>query len=188
MPPPRRVRPSQASPNSAPQWRSEARRHRWWLAGLLATGIATAVTWTLWPDPQQPPPRARQYLEFTACLLTGEKGLAEPTAIPVWAGMQDASLATRAKVQYLAITGPQTVDNGETFVATLAQTHCNLIFAAGDTPVASVNSAATKFPTTTFLVISATNTHANVSTVEGRTAEEIQASVNRLITAKFPKN
>ncbi|MGH3190248.1 MAG: hypothetical protein ACRDPY_35980 [Streptosporangiaceae bacterium] len=42
-----------------------------------------------------PAPSARQYLGFDACLLTGSRGLTGPQAAQAWAGMQDASLATR---------------------------------------------------------------------------------------------
>src|SRR5688572_8099415 len=72
--------------------------HRWWLtsgAGLL---VVILLTWALWPATKETP-RERRYLDYTACLLTGEKGIADPAAAPVWAGMQEASLATHAKVQ-----------------------------------------------------------------------------------------
>jgi basic membrane lipoprotein Med (substrate-binding protein (PBP1-ABC) superfamily) len=83
------------------------------------------------------------------------------------AGMQDASLATAVKVHDLAITGPQTVDNGQTFVATLAQTQCDLVLAVGDTSVASVNTVAANYPKTTFVTIGGNTTRPNVSTVAG---------------------
>jgi len=51
-------------------------------------------------------PRARQYLAFTACLLTGSRGLAGAKGAEAWAGMQAASLATRAKVEYLQALVP----------------------------------------------------------------------------------
>ena len=94
------------------RWRPTVRQ-RWWLAGGAAFVLVVALTWALWPASEpDPPPRAREYLDYTACLLTGDRGIADPQAAPVWAGLQDASLATRAKVQYLAVTGPQTAENG----------------------------------------------------------------------------
>jgi hypothetical protein len=107
-------------------------------------------------------------------------------AVPVWNGLQQASLATRAKIQYLAVTGPQTVDNATTFVATLAQTNCDLVFAAGDIPVTSVNQSAPTFPNTRFLIVHGTATHSNVSIVDGQTPQQITAAVNQIVTNAVP--
>jgi hypothetical protein len=178
--PPRRVTPPAKQRMT---WRSLA-EHRWWLGGGAAILVAV-LTWALWPT-STPPPRARQYLDFTACLLTGEQGINEPDATPVWNGLQQASLATKAKVQYLAVTGPQTVDNAATFVATLAQTNCDLVFAAGDIPVTSVNQSAPTFPNTRFLIVHGTATHSNVSIVDGQTPQQITAAVNQIVTNAVP--
>src|ERR1700761_9200785 len=83
---------------------------RWWWAGVAAVVVvAGLVPWLVWPS--TPAPRARVYKAFTACLLTDSRGIAGPQAAPVWAGMQKASLATHVKVEYLAVVGPDTVDN-----------------------------------------------------------------------------
>src|SRR2546430_3113893 len=82
---------------------------RWWVwVGVAVVVLAVGVGWALWPDSKDPPPRARQYLNYTACLLTDGKGLAGPGASAVWAGMQDVSLATHVKVQYLQVAGEET--------------------------------------------------------------------------------
>jgi hypothetical protein len=52
-------------------------------------------------------------------------------AAPVWAGMQDASLATHAKVQYLQVTGEATVGNALPYLATLVQRRYAVVFGAG---------------------------------------------------------
>jgi hypothetical protein len=137
-----------------------------------------------WPNAAPPPeiPRVRAYLQYTACLLTGERGLNDPSAAPVWAGLQDASLATHVKVQYLAIVGPQTVDNGLTFLNNLGQTGCNLVFAAGDTPIATVDKGAAAFPHTTFLPVGPAKPRANVTPLDGHTPEEIRAAVSAALT------
>src|SRR6266545_4918684 len=77
-------------------------RRRWLLLALAAAVTVALTVWALWPSarPAQQS-RARAYLAFTACLLTDEHGIAGERAVPVWAGMQDASLATRVKVQFL---------------------------------------------------------------------------------------
>jgi len=152
-------------------------RRAWWLGGGAITAAVAVLVWALWPAPAAEPPRARQYIEFTACLLTGERGIADPAAVPVWAGLQDASLATRAKIQYLAITGPQTVENATPFLASLAQAGCNLVFAVGDIPVAAVERGRTDFPAARFFPVGGGRAHTNVSPVSGRSADEIRAAV-----------
>jgi basic membrane lipoprotein Med (substrate-binding protein (PBP1-ABC) superfamily) len=112
--------------------------------------------WFWWPAPAPPPPRARPYLDFTACLLTDDQGIAGPSA-PVWAGLQDASLATRAKVQYLAVPGPQTESNALPFANSLAQRQCDLIFAAGVAPVAAARAVAPGYPAIHFYLVAASS-------------------------------
>jgi hypothetical protein len=159
-------------------------RTRWGLVVAAAAAVvAGLLTWWLWPAKQAPPPLARVYLEYTACLLTDDKGVTGPEAEPFWAGMQDASLATRIRVQYLSVAGPQTTENAATFLASLAQGGCNLIFAAGATPAAAVAERATTFPDIRFFVASPSGGAPNVSAVEGATGAEHRASVNRIITA-----
>lgn len=55
-------------------------RRSWWLvvAGLAAVLVA-ALGWWLWLSRNAPPePLARQYLDFTACLLTDDRGVTGP--------------------------------------------------------------------------------------------------------------
>lgn len=152
-------------------------RRRLATAGVLVLLVAGLV-WALWPAPQPPePPRARQYLAYTACLLTDDHGTQGPAAAPVWAGMQDASLATRAKVQFLVVTGPQTAENAAPFVASLAQSHCDLVFAAGRAPSAGVRRSAPTFPRVRFFLVGDPNPGGNISSVDGRTPELVRASV-----------
>lgn len=159
-------------------------RRWWWAAAAIAVVVAAVLTWSLWPSPQpQEPPRARQYLDFTACLLTGERGIAETVAAPVWAGMQDASFATHAKVQYLAITGPQTIDNGITFLNSLAQSGCDMIYAAGEIPVATVDKGAPQFPGKKFFPTGAGAPQRNVTPIQAPTPDGIRTVVAATLTA-----
>jgi hypothetical protein len=144
-----------------------------WLAGAAAALIvAIALTVALWPDERPEPSREREYLQFTACLLTPQDGVRDPAAVPVWAAMQDASLQTRAKVQYLEVTGEQTADNAVTFLNSLAQGGCDLVFAAGDLPVQAVALGAKTFPGKRFVTVGGSAPEPNVSRVDAVTPHD----------------
>ena len=162
------------------------RRHRFLVAGVVVVVFAVVLTVLLWPAPPTrtlPPTRARAYLAFDACLLTGAQGLADPATAPVWAGMQDASNATRAKVSYLSIAaGPDTLGNALPYLASLLQRHCDVILAVGSAEVAAVNQDAPGNPGTHFIEIGGSNSTANVSVVPSGSAADVRKSVAGLIT------
>ena len=142
------------------------RGRRGWYAGVAAVALVVlGVVLALWVT-REPEPRARQYLDFTACLLTDAQGVAGPEAAAAWASMQEASLETRAKVQYLAVAGEQTTANALTFLASLAQSNCSLVFAAGDLPRDAVVAGAGRFPGVKFVIVGSGPTAPNVSTVD----------------------
>ena len=125
-----------------------------WIAAAVVVAVVVVLAVLIWPgDKPAEPPRERQYLQFTACLLTPGKGVADPAAAPVWAAMQEASLSTRAKVQYLAVSGEQTVDNALTFLSSLAQGGCNVVFAAGSPAVEAARKGAATFPSQRFVTV-----------------------------------
>jgi hypothetical protein len=159
-------------------------RRRWLVVVVSLVTVVTvgSLVWVLWPADGPVEPRARQYLDFTACLLTDEKGVAGPEAAPVWAGLQDASLATRAKVQYLAVVGPQTVANAGTFLASLAQGRCDVILAAGEVPVATVVRDASQFAGVRFVVVGGGVSSSNVSVLIEDSGDAVRAAVGRLVT------
>jgi hypothetical protein len=165
------------------------RRPRWLAAGAAAVlVIGGLLAWAVWPESEEPP-RARQYLDFTACLLTPAAGTADPAAAPVWQGMQDASLATRAKVQYLAVTGPQTADNAATFLPSLAQGGCDLVFAAGAAPVGAVALIADRFPAVRFYAVGSARPTSgakdanNVTTITLESADGVRERVAGVVRA-----
>jgi basic membrane lipoprotein Med (substrate-binding protein (PBP1-ABC) superfamily) len=127
--------------------------------GLLLSIVVTLAVIQLLPtDPE--PPRERQYRDTTACLLTDAGGIAAARTAPVWAGMQDASLKTHAKVQYLAIPGEQTPNNAEIYLTSLAQGGCDVLLAAGELPAGAVAAIARAFPDLAFVAIPANATPA----------------------------
>ena len=153
----------------------------WWIGGAAAVLVVAGIlAWALWPESTEQP-RAREYRDFTACLLTDERGLSGPAVAPVWAGMQEGSLATRARVQYVQVIGPQTTANALPFLASLAQGRCDLVFAAGSPPVDAVREGAATFPKTRFYVVGTSGSKPNVSTVDGRSPAEVQAAVKRVL-------
>ena len=130
--------------------------YRWWLVGAGVLVVVVVLLVTLWPSSSArvlPPTRARQYTAFQACLLTGAQGLADPAVRPVWSGMQDASLATHAKVSYLAVAGPQTTGNAEPYANTLVERHCSLVIGVGKSQVDAIESIAKANPHTRFAVV-----------------------------------
>lgn len=138
-------------------WRGLSRRQRWLVSGAAAglVGVVAGVlAWVLTAG--GPVPRARQYLAFTACLLTGSRGLAAPEAARVWAGMESASLATRAKVEYLPVMSGSTEAAAEPYVASLVERHCAVVIATGAAQVQAVEAQAARFPSVRFAVVGST--------------------------------
>jgi len=113
----------------------------------LVVLAAVLITWLAWPDgSDKAPPRERAYKSTTACLLTDDKGVNADPAKAVWSGMQEASVKTLIKVQYLAVAGAQTPDNALSYYNTLAVQQCTVIIAAGPVPVAAMVNGYGKFP------------------------------------------
>jgi basic membrane lipoprotein Med (substrate-binding protein (PBP1-ABC) superfamily) len=155
------------------------------VAGALVVVITGLLTWAVWPSPA-PGPRARQYGETTACLLTDQHGVTGTAAAPVWAGMREASEATLTKVQYLEVDGPQTADNAKTYLASLVQSRCDLVLAVGAGPVSAVDVEAGRFPRARFALVGGGTPAANVSLVDGTTPEAVRANVRAIVAAVKP--
>jgi hypothetical protein len=155
-------------------------RRIWVGAAVVALGVVVAVL-IQWIGPDSPPPRARPYLEFTACLLTDGQGLAGPAA-PVWAGMQDASLATHAKVQYLAVSGEATVGNALPYLTSLIQRRCAVVLAVGPAQVAAVGADASRYPRVRFVVVGGSGSGTNVTVVNGLSDVQLRDRIRLLLT------
>jgi hypothetical protein len=141
------------------------------VAGVLLIGYHRA-----------PAPRARSYLAFNACLLTREEGLAGPQEAQAWAGLQDASLATHAKVEYLPVMGPQTTAGALPVLSSLIQRNCNVIIAVGTPQVTAVRQDAARYPAVRFATVGGPAGGRNV-TVLTAAAGQITPAVDRLVTA-----
>lgn len=132
-----------------------------------------------------PPTRARVYTQAQACLLTGARGLADPAAVPVWAGMRDASAGTHAKVTYLAMAGEQTAAEAGPYLATLADRKCTVVLTVGAAPDGAARAAGVKYPGTRFVVVgggpnaspSTGSGGSNVTTVTEGTAATTRSAV-----------
>jgi basic membrane lipoprotein Med (substrate-binding protein (PBP1-ABC) superfamily) len=87
-----------------------------------------------------------------ACLLTGSQGLADPAAAQAWAGLEDASQATTARVSYLAVTGPATEAGAQPFAGTLLVRGCDVVVASGAAERAALLAEAPQFSSVRFVV------------------------------------
>jgi hypothetical protein len=154
---------------------------RWWVWGAaVLVVLAGVLAWVLWPS-GAPVPRARPYLAFTACLLTDGQGVTGPRAAPVWAGMQDASLSTHAKVQFLQVTGEGTVANAQPYVASLVQRKCAVVVAVGTAQVGAVLADAPKYPGVRFVVLGPAGDVPGVTSVDASAKDGGRARVAALV-------
>lgn len=147
---------------------------------LIGAGITVAI---IAGGPSPAPARARQYTAAQACLLTGSRGITSPQAAPVWAGMEDASLDTHAKVSYLPAYGPANSGNTARYASSLVQRHCDVILAVGTAPVQAIKRIAPRTPKTRFIVIGGTPTIApgsNFTTTTG-TRGQVKQVLEELI-------
>lgn len=161
-------------------------RRYWWVGAaiVVAGGIVLGVALSQLGHPARalPPPRARVYTAFDACLLTDSEGVAGAQAAPVWAGMQAASLATSGKVSYLAVAGPDTAANAVPYVNTLVQRRCDLVLAVGPSEVAAAREQAATFPKVAFVVVDAAPSKGNVTAVAPGKSADVTTAVQSLVT------
>jgi hypothetical protein len=156
-------------------------RTPWVIGGALLVVVAGVLAWVLWPGDDGPDPRARVYTDASACLLTPAAGVVDKAAAPVWAGMQQASLATRGKVSFLEVDGPQTGDNAKSYLATLVSGGCDLVLVAGAAPLAALDSSATSYPKVRFVAVGGGTASPNVSVVAGTDPATITERVRSLV-------
>jgi hypothetical protein len=164
-----------------PRWRDPRWRAT---AGGVGAVIAALMVWLAWPSPPGVPgaDRVRQYLAFSACLLTGARGISGGDAAAAWSGLQQASLATRAMVSYLPVFGPATRATAAPYLASLAQRHCRVIVAVGPAQVSAVAASSAQFRDIQFIVVAGRASGANVRHVAGHSAVTIRAAVSAAVS------
>jgi hypothetical protein len=117
----------------------------------VAAGVAVAafiIAWALWPSPA--PPQARQYLDVSACLLTGASGITPgTTGAQAWHAMESASLTSHVMVSYLPARGPADVP---VMLSTLVERRCGVIVVTDATRI-QVAGAAKANPGRRFVLV-----------------------------------
>ncbi|GIJ44112.1 hypothetical protein Val02_09980 [Virgisporangium aliadipatigenens] len=157
------------------------------MSAAVVLVVAALVAWIRWPhDEPAPPPRAREYLDFTACLLTDAAGVLGADAAPVWAGMQAASAQTRARVQYLAATGATTADDAVPFLNSLAQGGCGVVIGTGTLAVQAIEKGAARFPSVRFVVVGMPLVAPNVTVVTASPDSPVDEAVRKVVVAAVP--
>jgi hypothetical protein len=129
-----------------------------------------------------PGTRARQYLSFSACLLTDAHGLAGPQAAQAWAGMEAASQATRARVEYLPVLAARTPAGALPYLASLVQRRCGVVVAVGAAQVSAVAADARRFATIRYVVVGGHIAAPNVTVVTPR-AGQLRGPVAQAVTS-----
>jgi hypothetical protein len=159
---------------------------------VLGAAALVAGALLAWPRPhaaavtpvQTAPARARVYLGFTACLLTGPGGIEDAGAAPVWSGLRAASAATRAQISYVPLQGPQTAANADAYITALALRGCSLILTDGAVPGQGAEDRAGALPRTRFIVVDTPATTApNVTAVGTTTAAAVTGQIDSLVTS-----
>jgi basic membrane lipoprotein Med (substrate-binding protein (PBP1-ABC) superfamily) len=160
-------------------------RRYWWAATAavvaLGIGLGFLVAGSSNAARALPPPRARIYTSFDACLLTDSAGIGSAQATPVWSGMQAASVRTSGKVSFLSVYGPDTPGNALTYVNTLASRKCDLVLAVGASEAAAARRQAGLFPQVRFVVIDAGTSADNVTAVRPGKDAEVSSSVEDIV-------
>ena len=118
----------------------------------VAVSAAGIAAWVLWPGsgPAAAAPRTRQYLDASACLLTGAGGVSPGTlGGQAWSAMESASLAGHVMVSYLPSAEPADVP---ALLNTLIERECGVIVVTSASQK-QVTSAARANPGRRFILV-----------------------------------
>jgi len=155
-------------------------------AGLLGIALmAVAVTLLVSGNSPHVPTPASQYSASTACLLTDSHGISAAPASTVWAGMQDASLATHAKSTYLTVNGPDTAANAIPYANSLIEGGCTVVLAVGPPQTGALTQIAGRNPTTNFVIVGDSTDFATVNLktigLAADTRSQVEQAVESLV-------
>lgn len=122
--------------------------------GALVTVTAAGLfvtAWVLWLRPATvAAPRTRQYLDASACLLTGAGGVTPGTpGARAWQAMESASAASHVMVSYLRAAGPA---DAPAMLNALVERRCGVIVVTGASR-AQVAGAAKASPGHQFILL-----------------------------------
>lgn len=124
---------------------------------LLAAGAAMAAgmlaSCSSGGAPASVPSRARAYADVDACLLTGPRGIFDPAAAPVWAGMEEVSVTGQVRASYLEVPAPVTPGSALSHLNSLIVQKCALIIAVGGPERTAVLAEARRFSAVRFVVL-----------------------------------
>jgi hypothetical protein len=122
-------------------------------AAVVAVAVAGlfVTAWMLWPRSAiVAAPRTRQYLDTSACLLTGADGVTPGTpGAQAWRAMESASLASHVMVSYLPVAGSA---DAPAMLNTLVDRRCGVIVVTGASR-AQVASVARGNPRHQFILV-----------------------------------
>lgn len=167
------------STKQLPRWVPTSPRS-WLITGGAAVAVvAGLLTWVLWPEP----PRQREYLDATACLLTGEQGVTEEPARTVWTTMQSASVKSLVRVQNLQVNGPQTVENAAAHLASMTDGGCGVIVATGPAQIDAVTRAASGHGDIRFLTVGGGTAAGNVQVLDPGATGVLQETIQERLDA-----
>ena len=120
------------------------------VVAVAAAGLLVAA-WVLWLRPATvAAPQTPQYLNTSACLLTGADGVTPGTpGARAWRAIESASLASHVMVSYLPAAGPA---DAPAMLNTLVERRCGVIVVTGASR-AQVASAAKANPGHQFILV-----------------------------------
>lgn len=154
-------------------------------AAAICVAVAGLAVWLAWPSAPSIPgaERVRQYTNVRACMLTGPDGVSNLVAAAAWAGMQSASMSSRAMVSYLPVPAPATRAAAVPYLASLVQRQCTVIVAVGRAQVAAATSQAARYSHVHFIVITQGPASSGVVRVPSAPSAQVHAAVQAAVSA-----
>lgn len=151
-------------------------------AAVVAVSAAVIAAWVLWPgsgsgSASAAVPQARQYLNTSACLLTGASGVSPGTVgARAWDAMESASVASRVMVSHLPSAEPADVP---VLLNTLVERECGVIVVTGASQN-QVTSAARANPGRRFILVAGGTATGSVAVLPNAVTVSAAAAPGRI--------